>query len=457
MQEVLDSVLRKIKPTQKEEEQVKKFVDELLRVAKTVTGLDCVVVGSIGKFTWITGDHDIDVFVMFPRDASRESLEKNGLDFGEKIVRHMKGMPKVKYAEHPYTSATIKGYKVDIVPCYRMEKGGHVQSAVDRSPLHLHYVLSHLSPRMHDQVRLLKQFCKGSGVYGSDAKHMGFSGYICELLIMYYQNFENAVKAAASWAAPQIVDVIGFTDKTKFPNQPLIIVDPVDLGRNAAAVVSTESFLKFVIACKQFVTEPRASFFVSSEPKPLTPKQTKYLANRGTRFFCLSFRTPDIIDDVLYPQVRKASKRITNLMRHNEFSVLRSNDFVSGNTVYFIFELEIFSLPPINNQEGPPVFSKHHTAEFLSKYRGKNFVYVEGNNLVTEVKRSFHNPASMLSAFLKRDRDTLIADGTPNQLAENIAKAQILEQEAFFRVLRKDKELSDFIREKYFVDLGKQL
>ncbi len=457
MQEILDRVLNKIKPLKKEDERVRRFVSDTIRVSKTVSGLDCVVVGSIGKFTWLSNDHDVDVFMIFPKETKREELEEKGLEYGKKIVEHLKGKSKIKYAEHPYTHAVIKGFDVDIVPCYRIHKGEHIQSAVDRSPLHLNYILEHLSPRMQDEVRLLKQFCKAQGIYGSDAKHLGFSGYICELLIIYYQSFEAAVKAASLWQAPQIVDVLGFTDKSKFPDQPLIVVDPVDKDRNAAAVVNAENFAKFVSACKAFVEKPSINFFNAIPITPLTAKQIKYMPSRGTRFIAIKMTAPDVIDDVLYPQLRKALKRISNLMHHNEFSALRGYEFVStkNKNVFLIFELEVFELPPVDNMEGPPIFSKTHTQEFLSKYRGRSFLYLSGNKWVAEVKREHKTPLELLEKFLRREKEKLIADGIPTYIAEVIAKCTILEQEKFFDYVKSDRYLSDFLREKYFVDLGK--
>lgn len=47
MQQILDTVLKRIKPSSREEDSVRKFVSDVMRVAKTVSGLDCVVVGSI--------------------------------------------------------------------------------------------------------------------------------------------------------------------------------------------------------------------------------------------------------------------------------------------------------------------------------------------------------------------------------------------------------------------------
>lgn len=457
MQAVLDGVLKRVKPSRKEEEKINRFVSHILRVSKTVSGLDTTVVGSIGKGTWLSGDHDIDVFLIFPKNTTREELQEKGLDYGRRIVEELKGKSRVKYAEHPYTNAKIKGFDVDIVPCFRIQKGEHIVSAVDRSPLHLQYILDHMSPKMKDEVRLLKQFCKGVGVYGSDAKHLGFSGYICELLILYYQTFEATLRAASAWQAQQIVELLGFTDKSKFPNQPLIIIDPVDHQRNAAAVVGAENFMKFIAASKQFVAKPNVSMFWPAPPTPLNDKQAKYLMNRGTRFVAIKMKAPDVIEDVLYPQLRKALNRMKNLLHHSEFSVLRDYEFATDTEAFLIFELEIFELPPVNNQEGPPVFAKHHTLDFLAKYKGKNFIYVDDDRLVAEVKRECKTALQLLEKFIRREKDKLVAEGVPTYIADVISQGKLLDHGELFTFARQNKELSSFLRERYFVDIGKML
>ncbi|MBS7613865.1 hypothetical protein KEJ48_06465, partial [Candidatus Bathyarchaeota archaeon] len=41
------------------------------------------------------------------------------------------------------------------------------------------------------------KFAKGIGVYGADIKTGGFSGYLCELLIVSYGDFIKTVESAS--------------------------------------------------------------------------------------------------------------------------------------------------------------------------------------------------------------------------------------------------------------------
>src|SRR3989338_9447394 len=203
---MLQDVLKKVKPTNEEEKTLKVFVRKLLQVSETISGYECVVCGSIGKLTWLRGDHDIDLFIMFP-DVPRKELEEKGLEFGKKIISELGGKYIIKYAEHPYVHGVIGNYNVDIVPCYRISKGEKIKSAVDRSPLHLVYIVENITDKQRDEARLLKQFCKGIGVYGSDTRHSGFSGYICELLILHYKDFHGVLKSARNWNIPKLISL----------------------------------------------------------------------------------------------------------------------------------------------------------------------------------------------------------------------------------------------------------
>ena len=447
--DVKTEVLKKIKPSHEESEKVKRFVQQLLIVSKTVSGLDGVIVGSIGKFTWLAGDHDIDLFLMFDGSVPREELERLGLEYGKRIVQELGGKSSVKYAEHPYTSATIRGYDVDIVPCYRIKYGEKIKSAVDRSPLHLRHVLDYIKPAMIDEVRLLKQFCKGIGAYGSDAKNQGFSGYICELLVLQYGSFDAVISAAGVWKPPHIINTerhLG-VPLHQFKDQPLVIIDPVDAGRNVAAVVNGENFMKFVTAAKNYSDRPSAGFFFPRPKKPLSALQFKSLQNRGTKFIAVRFSKPDIIDDILYPQLRRTMSRLVQLLEHHEFHVLRACEFAE-NQPTIIIELEVWSLPSVKKMTGPPIFSEKHTEEFLAKY-SKGSVYVHDNRWVAEVQRKHKTAVSLVNDFLNAPPPVLAERGVPKYLAPLLTKKKAMEKE-FWKLVKKDKPLSDYMRQKYF-------
>lgn len=448
MEKIKSSVLAKIKPAKAEEEKVRSFVTQLMRVAKTISGLDCVIVGSIGKSTWLRGDHDIDLFMMFPKDVPRSDLEKKGLEFGKRIIKEMKGRFEIKYSEHPYVHGYVKGFIIDVVPCYRIGRGEKIVSAVDRSPLHLEHILSNL--KQHDDVRLLKQFCKGAGIYGSDVVMQGISGYICELLVLRYGSFEATLGAASAWEAGIVVSLDSrIHDRKQFYNQPLVLIDPIDSGRNVAANLSHENFVRFVLAAKRFLQKPSEIFFWYQEPHALSKKQLSLLKARGTHFVALQMKRPDVVDDILYPQLRRSVKRMETLLKHNDFIMLRSFEHV-GREMFVVFEMVSGTLPNVKKMVGPPMFSRKHSREFLEKYKKAGYgPYLEGEYWVIEKKRDFVTAEALLKHFCKQRN--LEAAGIPDNVAKAMKKCRVVDA---LDAAKKNKGLSSFLNRKYFERLG---
>jgi len=453
---VTKQVLQRITPSEKERREVADFTTKLAETAKSMD-LEAIVCGSIGKSTWLAGDHDIDLFVFFSPNTTREQLEKLGLEIGKRLVTKMGGKWQIKYAEHPYVHAIIKDFDVDVVPCYKIAKGEPIRSAVDRSPLHLEHVNKNLKPEQQANVRLLKQFCKGIGVYGADAKTQGFSGYICEILIMHYGSFENVLKTAAEWRPPY---AIGNGDHRKFDN-PFIVIDPVDPNRNAAAAISAENFARFVFSAEQFMKTPSTAFFFPKAQK-LSANETKKLRQRGTRFVAVVAPRPDVIDDVLWPQLRRARHRLVKELEQNEFKVIRSFEWASGHKegdkkseMALVFELEVWSLPPVQRMHGPPIAAHEHSSKFLEKYGRPLFgPFVDGQgSWFIEKARTFKTADELLGKFLSHSTAALEQSGIPNFVADAMKKSRPLADDAFWRWVA-HSAVSETMWKKYVKKLG---
>lgn len=59
----------------------------------------------------------------------------------------MNGVASEHYASHPYVTSEIDGFEVDFVPCYNIENGSQLKSAVDRTILHTKYIQNTLKRR----------------------------------------------------------------------------------------------------------------------------------------------------------------------------------------------------------------------------------------------------------------------------------------------------------------------
>lgn len=394
-----DAILARIRPTPEEETTLEAMVHDLLAAVQAVLrdrGWEAkpFVSGSVAKGTHLTGA-DVDLFVAFPADLPREDLEKRGLALGELLERgvHM-------YAEHPYTRGFYRGFQVEIVPCYRITDASQRMTAVDRTPLHVDYVLGHLNGGQADQIRLLKSWSEGIGLYGAEAKIRGFSGYLCELLVLKYGSFRGVLEASQGWRRGVVIELDRVAAR-KF-DEPLVLVDPVDGNRNVASAVSLDQMATFVHAAREYLREAREAFFF---PKPLKPLSVARLRARAKRrggvLLAVSLRAPQITDDVLYPQLRKGHRALLERFEREGFAVHDSRFDVVGREAIFLFEFRTALLPRVLRHEGPPVWVKN-AKEFLEKWQGNPRTlagpFIVGDRWTVDVAREFVDAASLVKA-----------------------------------------------------------
>ena len=464
-EKVLKEVLAYIKPKPEERKKLKDLAEKALKIANEEAkkiGGKAILAGSITRDTWLPDKMEFDVFILLPPTLSEKKLEEFGLVIGKSVIEKLRGKYKTEYAQHPYVSGKVKGISIDIVPCYEVRSPEKIKSAVDRTPFHVKYVEKNLLPAMSNEVRLLKQFLKANEIYGADAKTQGFSGYLCELLIIYYKKFIELLKNAANWMPGEVIDIEGYYKKSeykklrrKFKNQPLIVIDPVDKNRNVAAAVSAQSFYIFKKIAKEFLVNPSGKLFFPREIKPITENELIiYQMKRRTELILLKFKAPQVVPDILWPQLRRCADRLEKILRENEFVVLRKDVYTNEKDLAIIlFEMEVSKLPIIQKRVGPKIFNLEDSERFLKKYKGEALVgpFIENNCWCVEVRRRFLTAREKLLDSLSKDEKILKAKGIPNYIAHEIAKGfeLICETQKTMELVKKDENFGRFLR-KYF-------
>lgn len=305
-----DTILKGIKPSKQELEGVLKLSGDLVNVinetaAELGVEVEAVLVGSVSKGTWLSGNADIDILMKFPLETSLKLLKKCGLEIGHETIKKMEGAAEERYASHPYVTGYINDYYVDFVPCYDIKSYRELKSAVDRTLLHTKYIQANLTHEQEDEVVLLKKFMESVGTYGSEFKVGGFSGYLCELMILQYGNFKETIKnAAENWNYGHTIDLMKYQTGENFKD-PLVAVDPVDPNRNVAAALTIQKMSEFVVAAVNFHQEPNESYF--KQKTHIMDKEVlkELFENRKTRTVLIKFNPPSIPADAIYPQIKR--------------------------------------------------------------------------------------------------------------------------------------------------------
>ena len=419
---VVSRVRERASPDDGERERLQRAAATVMeRAREAVADLpveaEVLQVGSTARGTWTAGDRDVDVFVAFPPELDRSDLEEYGLAVGHAVLPD----GHEEYAEHPYVVGEVDGYAVDLVPCYAVESATDIQSAVDRTPFHTRYLDARLNADLAGEVRVTKQFLKGIGVYGSDLRTRGFSGYLTELLAVEYGGFQSFVEAAADWHPPVTFDPEDH-GTTEF-DDPLVVVDPTDPDRNVAAVCSAENVARLQHYARELLADPRASLFEPSEPTAYDRDHVAAVVeSRVTTPVAVRFDRPDIVDDQLWPQLRKSLAGLTEELDRRGFDVFRSTALATaagggsdshstdgagdsttqanGEAVLLV-ELSVAERPAVERHEGPPVHVREHAAGFYDAYDDDPDVagpFIEGDRYVVERPRAFRTAGAFLDS-----------------------------------------------------------
>jgi tRNA nucleotidyltransferase (CCA-adding enzyme) len=398
---VTTGVRERVEPGPDEREALDAAVERLVSrveaaVGELPVGAEVVLAGSTARDTWLAGERDVDLFVCFPPELDREQLEAHGLQIGHEALPES----HEEYAEHPYVVGDFEGFRVDLVPCYAVEDATAIQSAVDRTPFHTRYVTERLTPALAGDVRVCKQFFAAIGVYGSDLRTEGFSGFLVELLILEHGGFRPLVAAAADWQPPVRFDPEDHGTATF--DDPLVVIDPTDPGRNVAAVLSAANLARFQHFARELLADPRQGLFEPDPPEPLAATAVREgFDRRGTTPVAVRFDAPEVVEDQLWPQLERSRSGIAGELGRRGFDVFRSDAFAEeGGYATLLFELAIAERPCVERHEGPPVGVREHAEQFYDAYADSDAFgpFVDGERYVVERNREYTTAADFLDS-----------------------------------------------------------
>ena len=363
--EVRERVLQRIKPSQAEEvtlysvgEQIVNQIDDILRA----NGIDgkAELHGSVTHGTWIKGQMDLDVFIVLDEYKERKQLSE--------VLDAIKGSTDweftIAFAEHPYLQTIIAGYKIDLVPCFRRQMGEEIKSATDRTPLHSQWLRGKIDD-LGDDVRLLKQFLKVGDMYGAEIKTGGFSGYLCELLVIKYGALDKVLETASGWGEQHIVK---FNEETREFDDPLVVFDPVDKSRNVASALRKDVYHDFLSAAKAFTSNPNERFFVFDETPIKIPELIGETEKRNLVCVVVEEGKAEV-PDVLWGMIWKSIHAIQRQLTEKGFNVTGSTPWSNDETRHIlVYEVENEMLPEVYKHFGPEDHLTVNVEQFKAAY-----------------------------------------------------------------------------------------
>jgi len=427
MKQTISKISQTVIPSKNIEKSKKKIAELAYNLVKKELKkysqvIDLEFGGSFAKGTWLSKDADVDIFIKFKKSTSEEKFEQISRKIGFESLK--KYSPYVRYSEHPYVEAKIDETRINVVPFYDVNLG-EWKSAADRSPFHTKFMKKSLTPKMKNEIRILKTFLKSNGIYGAEMAKQGFSGYISEVLILNFKTFENLIKSISEIKEKQI---IGKTTK-KFDTS-IVIIDPIDSNRNLAAAISEENIGKFILISRAFKEKPKMSLLRNKKCKI----SKKYWKNLLVVKFEFKTRSPDII----WGQIKRTTTSLSTRLELGGFTVLRNKSYTDQKKeAYLFFFLESIKISQTYLKNGPEFFRENSSKSFISKnLKNSEMMWIGTNGKVISLeKRKYTDAVVFLTNFLKKDKT-----GIPKGLLSDFKKG--------FRVTVGHKNLGKSIKEE---------
>ena len=398
LKEVLDQALIEITPDKKP------ILEEVGRTLKMLNAelkkrrirATAVAAGSVAKGTFLHNDYDCDIFVKFRKK------EYAGKDISTILAAPVKRVfPKAQRVHGSRDYFIAKGgINYEIVPVIDISKPEQALNITDCSPLHAKWVNSF--PQIKKEIMLTKAFAKSAGAYGAESYKKGFSGHTIDILTIHYGGFLNLLRAAVKWKPKQVIDHYKvhkgkalFNLNRSKTQSALVVIDPIEPGRNTAAALGEEKMHLFMDAAGKFLRKPSLKFFIR---KDVTEADLKKRAGRN-RLFLLDVAAHAGKDDVVGAKLLKACDYIARLFAEKEFRVLGYGWEWAGKEKA-MFWLIVGSKPLSKTIviPGPPEGMKEHAQNFRKKY-AKTAV-IRGR-LTAVVQRKYTLPDRFMEDCLK--------------------------------------------------------
>ena len=389
---ILKQVLEEIKPEKEDVKEVEEFLKKLnSELKKHKIKANATAGGSYAKDTWLKGDYDVDVFVKFDLKYKNEDLSK----MLAKALKRFK--PELVHGSRDYFWVKNK-IRFEIVPVLNIKKAEQAQNVTDFSPWHVKWVNTK-GKKYKDDIRLAKKFCKAQGVYGAESYIHGFSGHVVDILVIYHKGFVPLLKAAVKWKPKQIIDYSGkigkkammILNKSKTTG-PLIVIDPVQPDRNAAAAVNQKMFDKFVEAAKKFLKKPSKDFFQAKEI------DWEYYKKKG-KVVLIEVNVPKGKEDPVGAKLLKAYLFIKKKLK--DFEPIPEGGWSwnkEKKKAIFGYILKKKKLPETYEREGPPIEMREQVKRFKKKHKKTK---TKKKRIIAIIKHKKRTPEEVLKEVFK--------------------------------------------------------
>jgi tRNA nucleotidyltransferase (CCA-adding enzyme) len=397
IEKIINQVKLETQPDEKDLIGLEKFIKLLNKTLRDEKiDADASIGGSVAKGTHIKDNFDADIFVKF----SIKFKGKNISDILEKILLKMKLKFSRVHGSRDYFQIK-NSFTYELVPVLDVKDYREAENVADMSPLHVHYFLKQFAKnkKLKDEIRITKVFMKASRVYGAESYIKGFSGHVVDLLLVKHKTFLDLIESAAKWKDEVIIDIEKYHIDPKMSLNtskiagPLILVDPIQKNRNAAAALSKECFDNFKYCCREFLKKPSKEFFIKPDFNEVVDQKVAQLKNNT--FFIMNIVPLEGKRDVVGSKVLKIKEHLEAKAKEYDFKLSWSDWEFNENMSRICFAFDDKPLATEKNIQGPPIAMSEAVRLFQKAHK---ITFEEKGIIYAKEKRTYTKPIDFLQA-----------------------------------------------------------
>ncbi len=337
--------------------------------------------GSFVRKTYLGEDDVYDLLLILPQserakvhqilDSLLKRLKKDRIR--NSLLEVTKQTGKI-----PYLRIIAGDEYVNLFVGFDVTPGEKQISIFDSIPMHTQYLLTHMQENDRNEVLLLKKFMKTVGVYRNELGAIGFNGYLCELLIVFYGSFWDTIKGISSWKPRTIIDIkrkkVQIEDVDSLTSEmlnryyPIYVQDPLNPKDNVAADVSMLQFMSLIAAANIYMFDPTIHFFeaLPCEIPPFDDLVRKIIST-GRETLVLVLKRNFQEAEICWQKALSIKSAFVSEIFANNYILERSYAFVSDD--YYGLMISLMNADPqlLRRKDGPDITS-NESLEFLKRY-----------------------------------------------------------------------------------------
>ncbi|MFH1521797.1 MAG: hypothetical protein ABIF18_02450 [archaeon] len=418
MKSVLKKEIELISLSREEILKLSKVAKEFISSLRT-EGLNAFIGGSLAKGTVIKGEglfpsvdssgepQDVDIFVVFDYSEDIKNLEKvlkkihlpgilkkvhGSRDYFQISCDAPKGVPPAQMASAD--ADEVGNVLLEVIPVVKNKDPELAENVTDVSLSHVKYIGGEIkkNPKIADDIRLAKAFCRANRCYGAEGYARGFSGYSLEVLVIYFGGFVKFLKGIQK---KRVVDplkyfksereILSELNASKL-NCPVVLIDPTYKYRNISAGLGFESFESFINTAKKFLKSPSLEYF---EGKGIDIEgMKKFATKKKAKFVEVNLKTDRQDGDIAGTKMKKLLDFFAKELVRKQQKVLRKEfDYLGGKKAkgYLVveekMEIEVKG-PSVGLEEAVKNFKK---AKGRKIFKSKNYYWFKEKSGVAEV------------------------------------------------------------------------